>query len=235
MTVKLNKHDPQQGQQETPYLNARREMGNMMWRLMTGERTWQAVAIAALLVALVAVAGVVHIGSQSKFIPYVVEVDKIGEVRAVKAADVAQPADPRVIHAYLAKWISDARMVTPDVTVQRDAIFRVYALLAPNDAATARVNEWYSRDEEASPFARAANETVSVQVSSVIPQSEETWQVEWIETSRTRDGAQKGAPIRMRALLTIYLVPPTPNTTEEDIRKNPLGIYIKEFSWSRQV
>lgn len=101
MTVKLNKHDPQQDQQETPYLNARREMGNMMWRLMTGERTWQAVAIAALLVALVAVAGVVHIGSQSKFIPYVVEVDKIGEVRAVKAADVAQPADPRVIHAYL--------------------------------------------------------------------------------------------------------------------------------------
>ena len=221
--------------QDTPYLNARREMGNMMWRLMSGERTWQVVAIAALLVALVAVAGVVHIGSQSKFVPYVVEVDKVGEVRAVQAADVARPADPRVIHAYLAKWINDARMVTPDVEVQRGAIFRVYALLAPNDAATARVNEWYNRDEEASPFKRAEKETVAIEIASAIPQSEETWQVDWIETTRSRDGAIKGEPMRMRALITIYLVSPTPNTTEEDIRKNPLGIYIKEFSWSRQV
>jgi type IV secretion system protein VirB5 len=221
--------------QDTPYLNARREMGNMMWRLMSGERTWQVVAIAALLVALVAVAGVVHIGSQSKFVPYVVEVDKVGEVRAVQAADVTRPADPRVIHAYLAKWINDARMVTPDVEVQRGAIFRVYALLAPNDAATARVNEWYNRDEEASPFKRAEKETVAVEIASVIPQSEETWQVDWVETTRSRDGAIKGEPMRMRALITIYLVSPTPNTTEEDIRKNPLGIYIKEFSWSRQV
>lgn len=219
----------------TPYLNARREMGNLVGRLMSGERTWQVVAIASLLIALVAVAGVVHIGSQSKFVPYVVEVDKVGQVRAVQAADVARPADPRVIHAYLAKWISDVRMVTPDVTVQRDAVFRVYALLAPDDAATARVNEWYNRDEDASPFKRAEKETVSVEVSSVIPQSEETWQVEWIETARTRDGAVRGEPVRMRALLTIYLVPATPNMTEEDIRKNPLGIYIKEFSWSRQV
>jgi type IV secretion system protein TrbF len=221
--------------QGTPYLNARREIGNMMWRLMSGERTWQVVAIASLLVALVAVAGVVHIGSQSKFVPYVVEVDKLGEVRAVQAADVARPADPRVIHAYLAKWISDARMVTPDVTVQRDAVYRVYALLAPNDAATARVNEWYNRDEEASPFKRAEKETVSVEIASAIPQSEETWQVDWVEIARTRDGAVKGEPKRMRALITIYLVTPTANTTEEDIRKNPLGIFIKEFSWSSQV
>jgi type IV secretion system protein TrbF len=221
--------------EETPYLNARREMSNIMWRLMSGERTWQAVAIASLMIALVAVAGVVHIGSQSKFIPYVVEVDKLGEVRAVQAADVVRPADPRVIHAYLAKWVSDARMVTPDVTVQRDAVFRVYALLAPGDAATARVNEWYGRDEESTPFKRAEKETVSVEISSVLPQSEETWQVDWIEISRTRDGVPKGEPVRMRAIVTIYLVPPTPDTKEEDIRKNPLGIFIQDFSWSRQI
>ena len=36
------------------------------------------------------------------------------------------------------------------------------------------------------------------------------------------------------AMLTIFIVPPTPATTEEQLRKNPLGIFIRDFSWSRQ-
>jgi len=38
----------------------------------------------------------------------------------------------------------------------------------------------------------------------------------------------------MRALVNIKVVEPTPATSEEQIRKNPMGIYVKDFSWSRQ-
>jgi type IV secretory pathway TrbF-like protein len=38
----------------------------------------------------------------------------------------------------------------------------------------------------------------------------------------------------MRALVTVYTVPSTPQTTEEQVRNNPLGIYVRDFSWSRQ-
>ena len=44
----------------------------------------------------------------------------------------------------------------------------------------------------------------------------------------------KGQPVRMRALVTVYTVPATPQTAEEQVRNNPLGIYVRDFSWSRQ-
>ena len=37
---------------------------------------------------------------------------------------------------------------------------------------------------ESSPFKRAENETVSIEIASVIPQTPDTWQVDWIETTR---------------------------------------------------
>ena len=222
-------------QAANPYLNARSEWNNHVGGVLSASRTWQVIGIVSLMIALVAVAGMIHIASQSKFIPYVVEVDKHGQVRAVQAADVAAPADQRVIHAALASFINDARLVTPDVSVQRAAIFRVYAMLAPDDPATAKMNEWFNGSEDASPFRRAAKETVSIEIASAIPQSQETWQVDWVETVRDRQGVMKGQPYRMRALLTIYLVAPTAATSEEQIRKNPLGIFVRDFSWSKQI
>jgi len=222
-------------QAANPYLNARREWNSHLSGVLSASRTWQVIGIVSLMIALVAVAGMIHIASQSKFVPYVVEVDKHGQVRAVQAADVAAPADQRVIHAALASFINDARLVTPDVSVQRTAVFRVYAMLAPDDPATAKMNEWFNGSEDASPFKRAAKETVSIEIASAIPQSEETWQVDWVETVRDRQGVMKGQPYRMRALLTIYLVAPTAATSEEQIRKNPLGIFVRDFSWSKQI
>ena len=220
---------------ENPYLSARIHWNAHVGAVLSAARGWQIVAVVSLLIALVAAGGAIYVGAQSKFVPYVVEVDKLGQVQAVKIADSASPADERIIHASLATWITCARMVTPDVALQRDAVFKVYALLGPQDPATAKMNEWYGQgDDESSPFKRAETEMVSVDIVSVIPQSETTWRVDWTETSRTRDGAMKAPPSRMAALITIALVPATASTTEEQIRKNPLGILIKDFSWSHQ-
>ncbi|MBS1213944.1 MAG: conjugal transfer protein TrbF [Proteobacteria bacterium] len=217
-----------------PYLSARIHWNAHVGAVLSAARLWQIVALVSLSIALIAAGGAIYVGAQSKFIPYVVEVDKLGQLQAVKIADSASSADERIIHASLATWISSARLVTPDVALQRDAVFKVYALLGPQDAATAKMNEWYGHAEEASPFKRAETETVSVDIVSVIPQSETTWRVDWTETTRSRDGALKSPPSRMAALITITLVPASASTTEEQIRKNPLGILIKDFSWSHQ-
>jgi type IV secretory pathway TrbF-like protein len=162
-------------------------------------------------------------------------VDKLGQAVAVAPAQQAALADVRVIHASVASFIVDSRLVTPDVALQRNAVFRVYSMLAPNDPATAKMNEWLNGNEDASPFRRAAKETVSIEVTSVLPQTKETWQVDWVETVRDRQGVVKGQSYRMRALVTVYVVAPTPQTTEEQIRRNPLGVYVRDFSWSKQL
>ncbi len=141
----------------------------------------------------------------------------------------------RVVHASIAAFINDLRMVTPDIALQRRAIFRAYAMLSNNDPATVKANEWFNSSEASSPFKRAETHTVNVEIISVIPQSPETWQVDWLEKVYDRQGHLTEPPFKMRALLRVYNKPTTQSTTEEQIRNNPLGIYIQDFSWSKQT
>jgi len=119
--------------------------------------------------------------------------------------------------------------------LQRKAVFRVYSMLAPNDPATTKANEWLNGTADSSPFRRAAKETVSVEIDTVLAQTPDTWQVDWIETTRDRQGVLKGSPQRWRALVTVYTVPATAETTEQQMRDNPLGIHVRDFAWSKQV
>ena len=221
------------GENDNPYLAARRTWNDHTMGVKASRQTWQMLGILAMLISLGAVGGIIYVGSQSKYVPYVVQVDKLGQAVAAGPAQRAMPADARVIEATVASFIADARLVTPDVALQRKAVFRLYSMLSPNDPATARMNEWLNGTEESSPFKRAAIETVNIEISSVLSQTPETWQVDWVETTRDRQGIVKGQPARMRALVSVYVVEPTPNTTEEQMRNNPIGIYIREFSWQK--
>lgn len=223
------------GECENPYLSARRTWNDHVGAVVSARQSMQLVMILALLIVLAAVGGMIHLNSQSRFVPYVVEVDKLGQPLAVAPAKLASPVEPRIIHAAVASFISDARLVTPDVALQRKAVFRLYSMLSPNDPATAKSNAWLNGQEESSPFRRATRETVSTEIFSVLPQTPDTWQVDWQETVHDRQGLAKGQPFRMRALLTVYTVPATAQTTEEQIRNNPLGIYVRDFSWSKQL
>jgi type IV secretion system protein VirB5 len=222
------------GEIDNPYLSARRTWNAHVGAVAASRQLWQIVALLSLLIALASIGGMVHLASQSRFVPYVIEVDKLGQALAVAPAERAAPADPRVVHAAVAAFVADLRTVTPDVALQRKAVFRVYAMLSSSDPGTAKANEWLNGTEDSSPFKRAARETVSTEIVSVIPQTPDTWQVDWMETVRDRQGVMKGQPYRMRALVTVYTVPATPQTTEEQVRNNPLGIYVRDFSWSRQ-
>lgn len=223
------------GENDNPYLSARRTWNEHVGGVVAARRNWQLLGILSLMIALAGVGGMIQIGSQSKFIPYVIEVDKLGQPVAVAPARPAAVPDQRVVHAAVASFVSDARLVTPDIAMQRRAVFRLYSMLSANDPATAKTNEWLNGTDESSPFKRAGKETASTEIVSVLPQTPDTWQVDWIETVRDRQGAMKGKPFRMRALITVYTVATTPQTTEEQIRNNPLGIYVRDFSWSRQL
>ncbi|SDO53566.1 conjugal transfer protein TrbF [Pseudomonas jinjuensis] len=219
---------------DNPYLTARRTWNDHVGSLVTSRQSWQVVGILSMMVALAGVGGIIHIGSQSKFVPYVVEVDKLGQSMAVTPAQVAAPVDLRVLKSQVASFVADARTVTPDVALQRKSIFRLYALLAPNDPATQKMNEWLNGTKESSPFVRAAEETVSVDIRSVMQQTPETWQVDWEESTRDRQGLLK-SKATWRALVTTYVAEPTTQTSEEQVRMNPIGTFVRDFSWSKQL
>lgn len=217
-----------------PYLNARRTWNSHVGSLIASRTLWQAVALISLLVAFAAVGGVVYIGSQSKFVPYVVEVNKLGEAMAVAPASQAGKVDQRIVRASVAEFVVNARTVTPDIAMQRRAIFKVYALMNPGSAATRKMTSFLNGNPETNPFKRAEKQTVNVEIVSAIPQTSTTWQVDWIETQRSRKGDVMGKPYRMRAMLNVVSHPMSSDATEDQIRLNPLGIYVSDYSWTKQ-
>ncbi len=216
-----------------PWVNARQEWNAHEGYVVASKRRWQIVGLFFGFLALSAIAGVIYIGSQSKFIPYVVTVDSLGQAVAVKRADIMAPVDKRVIMATLASFINDLRIVTPDVTVQKNAVLNIYAYFNSTDPATRKTNEFFA-NKEINPFKRAETETVNVNIISVIQQSQETWQVFWTEEVRDRKGRIKAKP-KFRANINIYVMPPSTSRTDDDIQKNPLGIIIKDYFIASQL
>lgn len=221
------------GESDNPYLSARRTWNSITGSTVASRRMWMFVGCVACCLLLVSVGGIIHIGSQSKFVPYVIEVDKVGNAVASGPIKSSTVADPRIIKSTVAEFVTDARLVTPDVALQRAAIFRIYSRLSPNDPATQKMNEWLNGSSESSPFNRAKRVIVNIEIKSVLPQTPDTWQIDWVETMRDRNGGIVDKPVTYRALVTVYVAAPSANTTEEQIRMNPLGIYISDFSWQK--
>ena len=58
-----------QDESENPYLAARRTWNDHVGGVVSSRQTWQVIGILSLLIALAGVGGIIHIGSQSKFVP----------------------------------------------------------------------------------------------------------------------------------------------------------------------
>jgi type IV secretion system protein VirB5 len=169
----------------------------------------------------------VWIGAQNRVVPYVVETYKLGDALAISRADIAPPADPRLIRAQLARWIGDVRSVYVDVAAERSLIKDAYAMVDRNSAALRTLNDWFSQHD---PFKRAENDMVGVQVASVLPLSSNTWRIEWREDKRSRDGAL-GSQENWQASVTVSVNPPTADAT---ILVNPTGLYVEAFDWTQR-
>ena len=209
------------------YLAARREWNERYGDYIAQARAWRLTALAALGVAIVAVAGVVWIGAQNRIVPYVVQTDRLGDAVAVRHADIAAPADPRLIRAQLARWVNDVRTVYTDVAAEKHIINEAYAMVDRNAAGARELNDWFSHHD---PFQRAQDYTVGVAVESVLPLSGHTWRVEWREDRRTRQGTLESSQ-PWEATITIGISPPTDDAT---ILINPVGLYVESFDWSQR-
>lgn len=211
-----------------PYLDGRREWNERYGSYIKQVNTWKIITFISLLTTLASVAGLTYIGSKNKLVPYVVEVDKVGSIRAVNYAQQSNIDNKRVIKYSLAEFIQNFKTIYGDAKIQKDMIFKIYRYLSPSYPAYNMVNSYY---KEHSPFERLSTETVRVKVNSIVKINKGTYQVDWEEIVSD----PRGIKIRtdnFKASLTILTVPPT---TESEIIKNPIGLFIKEFNFTKII
>jgi type IV secretion system protein VirB5 len=209
-----------------PYLAARKEWDERYGEFITRARNWRTVAVVSGLAALLGTGGMVWLTARSHVVPFVVLIDSLGRPVASGLAEQTSVGDDRLRRAVIQDWIENVRMVTTDGIAQRRAIDRVYAHIGSGTSAQAFISDFF-RDEP--PFKRAQTDTVSVEVKSVLPTSDRTFEVDWIETSRDLYGNVKSSD-HWKGSFTVAVNAPT---EERQARVNPLGLYVTAASWSK--
>ena len=213
---------------DNPYLNARKEWDERYGSLIKRAQHWRGAAVLALLVALAEAVVILGVATRPKTVPYVVAVDSLGRVVASGAVEQSSPVDQRMKASALTRWIQDLRGVTSDGLAQRKAIDRVYAMVGSGTAAQTLITEFYRANQ---PFERANKETVQVDVNTILPTTEHTYEVDWTETARDPSGGVISVG-RWKAILTVAINPPT---DESVLQVNPFGIYVMNVNWSKVV
>lgn len=215
---------------DNPYLNAKVVWNDRVAQVISERQMWQLVGLFALALTLSSIAGVIYMGMQPKYVPYVIEVDSLGEAVAINKVYPAAPIDERVLKAVVANFISNSRAVTLDGTLQTDFIERVFAVIAPKSAAFTKMAKYYRADP---PHRKAQDELVTTEIESVIRRANKSWQVDWVELTTNREGGLIDEK-KWRALITIDVSPPDSVLSESHLKANPLGIYVTDFDWSKQ-
>jgi type IV secretion system protein VirB5 len=209
----------------TPYQRAAQLWDDRIGSARVQAKNWRLMAFGCLTLSVGLTAGMVWQSARSRVTPYVVEVDRLGEVQAVAPAITPyQPSDAQIAW-YLARFVTDVRSLSIDPVLVRRNWLEAYEFAT--DRAAVFLNDFARTND---PFKAIGDRSVSVEVTSVVRASDTSFQVKWTEQVY-RQGSLASTE-RWTAIVTTAVETPR---TAEVLRKNPLGLYITGIAWSREL
>ncbi len=210
---------------ETPYQRASQVWDDRIGSARVQARNWRFMAFGSLALSMGLSAALVWQSANGSIVPWVVQVDRLGQAQAVAPATADyQPNDPQIAF-YLARFIEQVRSIPADAIIVRQNWLRAYDFTT--QAGALALND-YARSND--PFAKVGKQQVAVEVSSVIRASPSSFRIAWIER-RYQDGSLASTE-RWSAILTVSVQTPRDADT---LKKNPLGIYVNAINWSKEL
>lgn len=208
----------------TPYQKAEQLWDERIGSARVQAKNWRLMAFGCFALSAGLSGALVWQAMQSRVVPYVVEVDKLGEVRAIAPAiQNYRPADAEIAW-HLARFITNVRSVSTDPVLVRQNWLAAYDFAT--DRAALFLNDYARKND---PFGQIGTRNVSTQVNSVVRASDTSFQIKWTEQTFERGTLSKTE--RWTAILTVALQTPR---TEDQLRKNPLGLFVSAIDWSRE-
>jgi type IV secretion system protein TrbF len=210
---------------ETPYQKAAQVWDERIGSARVQAKNWRLMAFGCLMLSGALASGLVWQSLRGTVTPWVVEVDRLGQAQAVAPADSGfQPTDPQIAF-HLARFIEDVRGLPADAVVLRQDWLRAYDFTT--DRGAAALNDFARTND---PFANLGKLQISVEVSSVIRASPNSFRIAWIQ--RTYENGSLSTTERWTAILTIVIDAPR---DADRLRKNPLGVYVNAINWSKEL
>jgi type IV secretion system protein VirB5 len=191
-------------------------------------RNWQLVAFLLAIGNVVLASGVVRVALSSRFVPYLVEVDRDGNATYAGPIETVDAPEERLILQQLRVFVWNLRVVVNDPAAQQELIARAYALA--DGPLRARLDEHFSQAaHDPRRIAPQASRTVERITLLKLPASADTYQVEWTEATRDRDAYARSRERSFHGLLTVARSERLPR---EALLYNPLGLLVTEFTWT---
>jgi len=188
-------------QPETPYQRAAQVWDERIGSARMQAKNWRYMAFGSLVLSGGFAAALVWQSVQGTVVPWVVQVDKLGQAQTVAPATAAyRPTDPQIAW-HLARFIEQVRSIPADPIIVRQNWLRTYEWTT--DRGAGALND-YARTND--PFTKVGKQQIAVEVSSVIRASADSFRVAWTE-HRYEDG-KLATTERWTAILTIVLQPP---------------------------
>jgi len=213
-----------EGEPETPYQRARQEFDDFIGAARVQAANWRILAFGELIVIIILLVGFIFVALNSTVVPYIVEVNEHGAVNMVGRAEKLYRPNEAATEYFLGQFVTQIRSIPTDAIIMRQNYLGAYNFLTPKGSNTlnAYAKEW-------DPFKQLGRKAVSVEVSSSVKMSENSYQVNWYE----QEFASNGTPAAKQAYTGIFnLVYQTPKN-ERLLRTNPLGIFIDFFNISK--
>ncbi len=210
---------------ETPYQKAAQIWDERIGSARVQAKNWRYMAFGSLVLSAGFAAALVWQSVQGTVVPWVVQVDKLGQAQTIAPAVTGyRPTDPQIAW-HLARFIEQVRSIPADPIIVRQNWLRAYEWTT--DRGAGALND-YARTND--PFTKVGKQQIAVEVSSVIRASVDSFRVAW--TERRYEDGKLATTERWTAILTIAVQPPR---DADRLKANPLGIYVNAINWSREM
>jgi type IV secretion system protein TrbF len=210
---------------ETPYQKAAQVWDERIGSARVQARNWRLIAFGNLVLAAGLAGALVWQATRGTIVPWVVQVDKLGEAQVVAPASADyRPSDAQIAW-YLAQFIEQVRSVGVDPIILRQNWLKAYDFVT--DRGALALND-YARTND--PFGKLGKAQVAVDVSSVIRASPDSFRIAWVERRYENDAL--AATERWTAIVTVAIE--TPHDADR-LRKNPLGVFVHAINWSKEL
>lgn len=213
---------------ETRHMRARQEWDARQGDALVRARNWRFFALMSLFGMLLSIGGIIYLGTKPKSVPYVIAIDSLGDAsfRGELGAEAAafKPTDKHVQYQ-LRHFIQAVRSVSSDRRVTEQLWREAMSMCT---GRCGRMLDSYVNEGGGNPVVRMAKENVTVDVVAAVPlPGGDAWQIDWREKNWDTTGRIEREAV-WRGILHVLIRPPA---SLDDMRQNPLGLFVDELSW----
>lgn len=214
--------------EKTTYMKALKGYYDRYGKEVTEKKFWRLACFITIFCCFCSNLGTIWIGMQSKVVPYIVRADSNGAVISVDKVDKQPDADEKVKEHYLWRIIKNIRTLPKDMIIYRQNWEEAYCFLSRE--VTNKINDMALAENHREKLKQGFTTQLNLTSVSKIAGQANTYQVRWEEKSYDTSGNV----LNQKNFEAIFVIDRIHELAEEIVYVNPLGIIVKDFTWSQE-